>query len=256
VLRAGGALNIRERRGHCVHGALFEVSERGWEILDAKESVAAGCYERIAHMAITGGGRTVPVTTYRVTRQRIEGFVPPSEEYSRIVSRGLACFGLPSEHYEKAARNERADPHVNGVFVYGTLMRGESRHSSIDRHGPEETVRARTRGRLHATAADYPMLDVGEHHDHEVVHGELMRFSDTGPVLETLDVVETFSGYADHGNEYLRTLVEVDTGHSTACLAWTYVAGDRSMIGERIESGCWRTHRGAGLALSEAARSG
>ena len=266
VLRAGGALNIRERKGHFVHGALFEVSEPGWDVLDIKESVAAGCYKRIAHMAITRGGRTVPVTTYQVTARRTEGFVPPSQAYSEIVSRGLAAFGLPSHQYQKAARNDRTDPEVEGVFVYGTLMRGESRHAAISSHGPQETVRAQTRGRLHATAADYPMLEVHEHHVdehhvhehhvhehhvHDVVHGEFMRFSDTGPVLETLDEVETFFGYADDGNEYLRTLVEVDTGHSAKRLAWTYVAGDRSMMAERIESGCWRTHRGVEPGFSE-----
>jgi len=255
VLRSGGALNIRERKGHFVHGALFEVTERGWEVLDIKESVAVGCYRRIAHMAITRGGRTVPVTTYQVTPQRTEGFVPPSQAYSEIVARGLACFGLPSHQYQSAARNDRAESEVEGVFVYGTLMRGESRHHAITRHRPEETVKGQARGRLHATVADYPMLDVREHHDCDVVHGEFMRFSDTGAVLETLDEVETFSGYAAHRNEYVRTLVEVDTGRSTTRLAWTYAAGNRSMIGQRIESGCWRTHRGVTLNLQESAES-
>ena len=245
VLRAGGALNIRERKGHFVHGALFEVSECGWEVLDIKESVAAGCYERIEHMAITRGGRPVPVTTYQVTAQRQEGFVPPSDEYAQIVSRGLKSFGLPATQLANAARNQPSEPHVEGVFVYGTLMRGESNHDAIRQHGPEETLRGRARGRLHATADDYPMLDVHEHHEQDEVHSEFMGFSDARPVLETLDVVETFSGYATDGNEYIRTLVEVDTGHTTKRLAWTYVAADRSLIGERIESGCWRTHRGS-----------
>ena len=244
VLRAGGALNIRERKGHFVHGALFEVTELGWEVLDIKESVAKGCYTRIEHMAITRGGRPMPVTTYQVTPQRQEGFVPPSDEYSQIVSRGLKSFGLPSTQLENAARNQQSEPDAEGVFVYGTLMRGETNHDAIRQHDPEETVRGRASGRLHATAADYPMLDVHEHHEQDVVHGEFMRFTDAGPVLETLDVVETFSGYATDGNEYVRTLVEVDTGHSTTRLAWTYVAADRSIVGKRIESGCWRTHRG------------
>lgn len=244
VLRTGGALNIRQNKGHFVHGALFEVTDTGWEVLDIKESVAAGCYTRIAHMAITRGGGTVPVTTYQVTPQRQEGFVPPSKEYARIVARGLKAFGLPSTQLENAARNETSRPDAEGVFVYGTLMRGESNYHAVQKHGPRETLRARTRGRLHATAADYPMLDVHEHQDDDEVHGEFMGFSDAGPVLETLDVIETFSGYTADGNEYVRSLVEVDTGHSTRRLAWTYVAADRSLIGVRIASGCWRTHRG------------
>ncbi|MGD2139281.1 MAG: gamma-glutamylcyclotransferase [Burkholderiales bacterium] len=244
VLRTGGALNIRQRRGHYVHGALFEVSERGWEVLDLKESVAIGCYRRISHAAITRGGRTVPVTTYQVTQQRQEGFVPPSDEYAQIVSRGLDAFGLPLHQFEAAAGNRSAAQEVEGVFVYGTLMRGESRHEAIRQHRPSELHQARTPGRLHATTADYPMLDVHEHKEGDVVRGEYAGFSDIGSALETLDEIEEFAGYTSEGNEYLRTLVEVDTGHSTKRLAWTYIAANRLIIGERIESGCWRTHRG------------
>lgn len=244
VLRSGGALNIRERKGHFVHGVLFEVSESGWEVLDIKESVAIGCYRRISHAAIIRGGRTVPITTYQVTQQRQEGFVPPSQEYAQIVSRGLSTFGLPLHQFEAAASNHAAAPEVEGVFVYGTLMRGESRHQAIRRHAPSAMLLACASGRLHATTADYPMLDVDERDGGDVVHGEYVGFTDTGPVLETLDEIEEFAGYDSQGNEYLRTLVEVDTGHSTKRLAWTYIAANRSMIGERIESGCWRTHRG------------
>ena len=244
VLRSGGALNIRERAGHFVHGALFEVSDHGWEVLDLKESVAAGCYRRISHMAIVSGGRTVPVVTYQVTRQRTEDeFVAPSDEYTGIVRRGLAAFGLPSDQYEKAAVNEKTDAQVDSVFVYGTLMRGESRHGAIEQHRPAEFGAANAPGRLHATAADYPMLDVHGDEPAGIVRGEVARFSNTGPVLETLDRVEAFHGYARGGHEYVRTLLEVDTANGARRLAWTYVAGDRSMIGARIDSGCWRTHR-------------
>ena len=254
VLRPGGALNIRARRGQFVHGALFEVNEHGWDVLDLKESVAAGCYRRIPHMAITPGGRTVPVVTYQVTRQRTEGFVPPSNEYSEIVRRGLASFGLPSHQYEKAAVNEPADAEVEGVFVYGTLMRGEPRHRTILQHEPHELSPAHAPGRLHATVADYPMLDVQHDGDNEHVRGEFVRFPDIVPVLESLDQVEAFHGYDRRQNEYVRTLLEVDTGSGTGRLAWAYVAGDRSMMGERITSGCWRAHRAASGNAAEPLR--
>jgi len=244
VLRAGGALNIRQRKGHYVHGVLFEVNERGWQILDIKESVAIGCYRRISHAAITAGGRTVPVMTYQVTPQRQEGFVAPSAEYVQIVSRGLNAFGLPLHQFDAAARDARGVPEVQGVFVYGTLMRGESRHHAIRQHRPSELRQAHAPGRLHATSSDYPMLDVHEHDEGDVVRGEYAAFADIGPVLETLDEIEEFSGYVNEGNEYLRTMVEVDAGHGAKRLAWTYVAADRSRMADRIVSGCWRTHRG------------
>ena len=252
VLRPGGALNIRQRKGQFVHGALFEVSEHGWDILDLKESVAAGCYRRITHTAITAGGKTVPVVTYQVTRQRTEGFVPPSDVYTRIVRRGLAAFGLPEHQYEKAATDEIAHKEVDGVFVYGTLMTGESRHSAIVRHEPHELHPAHAPGRLHETSEDYPTLDV--HHDDAdaCVRGEFVQFSDTAQVLEALDHVEEFRGYGLHRQEYVRSLLEVDAGRGSRRLAWTYVTGDRSLLGRHIESGCWRSHRAAARGDGEA----
>ncbi len=250
VLREGGALNIRPRKGQVVHGALFEVTERGWEVLDLKESVAAGCYARTPGVAITGGGRITPVVTYVVTPARTEGFVAPSDEYTEIVLRGLSAHGLASAQYEKSARGLRPDPEVEGVFVYGTLMRDESRFGVIRQHGPAQTLHAHTRGRLYETTADYPILDLEDLRSndgvlsHDAVRGEFVRFSDLTSVLETLDEVEGFSGYANQHNEYVRTLVEVDTGGALPRRAWTYVAANRTAIGRRIDSGCWRTFRG------------
>lgn len=255
VLRAGGALNIRERKGHFVRGALFEVSERGWEILDIKESVAESCYERVAHVAITRGGRTLPVTTYKVTRQRTEGFVPPSDDYHQIVARGLASFGHATDQLEAAARDQPSKPAVAGVFVYGTLMRGERHHDLLQQHGPGEMMHARSRGRLHTTHADYPMLDVDDHGEADHVHGEFIGFGDTGSVLGSLDRLEDFHGYGHDRNEYVRTLVEVDTGGSGSRLAWTYVAGNKAMMRERIGSGCWRTHKSVARPTADLAQA-
>jgi gamma-glutamylcyclotransferase (GGCT)/AIG2-like uncharacterized protein YtfP len=77
-----------------------------------------------------------------------------------------------------------------------------------------------------------------------MVLGEFMRFSDLASVLETLDEVEQFFGYASRHNEYVRTLVEIDTGEALRRRAWTYAAANSAAIGPRIDSGCWRTFRG------------
>ena len=250
VLREGGALNIRPRKGQVVHGVLYEVNARGWEVLDLKESVAIGCYARTRAVAITPGGQTTPVVTYVVTPARTEGFIAPSDEYTEIVLRGLSTHGLKSDQYEKCALGVRPYPEVEGVFVYGTLMRDEPRFASIHKHGPVQTLHGSTRGRLHETAADYPVLDleVVRHgcsvNDEEMVRGEFVRFSDLATVLETLDEVEQFFGYENQRNEYVRTLVEIDTGGAVQSRAWTYAAANRAAIGPRIDSGCWRTFRG------------
>ena len=257
VLREGGALNVRSRKGQVVHGVLYEVNARGWEVLDFKESVAIGCYARTESVAIMPGGQTTPVVTYVVTPARTEGFVAPSDEYTEIVLRGLSAHGLASDQYRKCAQDVRPDPEVEGVFVYGTLMRDESRFASIRKHGAVQTLHGCTRGRLHETAADYPMLDlvgVGRDdgvHSHDVVRGEFVRFSDLSSVLDTLDEVETFFGYASQHNEYVRTLVDVDTDGALPRRAWTYVAANRAAIGPRIDSGCWRTFRGVRTPQSQ-----
>jgi gamma-glutamylcyclotransferase (GGCT)/AIG2-like uncharacterized protein YtfP len=244
VLREGGALNIQPRKGQVVHGVLFEVNDRGWEALDLKESVALGCYARTPCVAILRNGQTTPVITYVVTPARIENFVAPSREYTEIVRRGLSAHGLPDGQYDKSARDMRPDPEVQGVFVYGTLMRDESRFGAVEQHGPGQTLHARTRGRLHETATDYPMLDLDNVRGEDIVHGEFVRFPEVAPVLETLDEIEEFAGYESQHNEYVRTLVEVDTGAALPRRAWTYVAANRAAMGRRIDSGCWRTFRG------------
>lgn len=257
VLREGGALNIRPHKGQVVHGVLYEVNARGWEVLDLKESVAIGCYARTKSVAITPGGETTPVVTYVVTPARTEGFIAPSDEYTEMVLRGLSAHGLASDQYEKCAQGVRPDPEVEGVFVYGTLMRDESRFASIRKHGPVQTLHGCTRGRLHETAAGYPMLDLEVVrrgygvNDEAMVLGEFMRFSDLASVLETLDEIEQFFGYANQRNEYVRTLVEVDTGGVLRRRAWTYAAANRTAIGSRIDSGCWRTFRGVRVPQSQ-----
>jgi gamma-glutamylcyclotransferase (GGCT)/AIG2-like uncharacterized protein YtfP len=84
-----------------------------------------------------------------------------------------------------------------------------------------------------------------------MVLGEFMRFSDLASVLETLDEIEQFLGYASPRNEYVRTLVEVDTGGVLLRRAWTYAAANRAAIGPRIDSGCWRTFRGVRAPQSQ-----
>ena len=255
--REGGALNIRPRKGQVVCGVLFEVTERGWELLDLKESVAIGCYARTESVAITHGGQTTPVVTYVVTPARTEGFIAPSDEYSEMVLRGMSAHGLASDQYDKSARGLLPDPEVQGVFVYGTLMRDESRFAAIQKHDPAQTLHGHTTGRLHETTADYPMLALedlrsdGDARGHNMVRGEFVRFSDLSSVIETLDEVEEFSGYASQRNEYVRTVVEVDTGAELRQRAWTYAAPNRAAIGPRIDSGCWRTFRGVRALQSQ-----
>jgi gamma-glutamylcyclotransferase (GGCT)/AIG2-like uncharacterized protein YtfP len=226
-VRGGGALNLAPRRGQAVQGVLFEVSGEGGQALDTKEGVASGRYARSARMAILPGGATVPVQTYEVVHDRLEPHVAPTAEYLETVSRGLA----PA-------------PLVEGLFVYGTLMRGESRFAAMAAHRPQRVLLARGPGRLHETAGDYPMMDLQGLAPNDTVRGEYVGVPALDPALEALDAVEDFAGYGHPANEYVRTLVEIDAGEGLRRLAWTYAACDRRVMGARIVSGCWRSHRG------------
>jgi gamma-glutamylcyclotransferase (GGCT)/AIG2-like uncharacterized protein YtfP len=243
-VRGGGALNLAPRRGQVVQGVLFEVTGEGWEVLDAKEGVASGRYARSARVAIAGGGATVPVVTYEVVRERLERHVAPTAAYVETVSRGLAAHGLSRAPLDAAARGAPSPPLVEGLFVYGTLMRGESRFPAMAAHRPRRVLLARGPGRLHETSGDYPMMDLEGAAATDAVRGEYMAVAGLAPALETLDAVEDFAGYGHPANEYVRTLVEIDAGEGRPRLAWTYAACDRRVMGPRIASGCWRSHRG------------
>ena len=242
--RNGGALNLLPRRGQVVHGVLFEASDEAWRLLDIKEGVAAGHYARSERIAIVRGGRALPVITYEVRPERIEPFVTPAHGYVDIVARGLSAHGLPRSQLDAVARGERPAAAVDGVFVYGTLMRGESRFAAIGAHRPRCMLLANGPGRLHETSGDYPMMDLETGDAADIVRGEYMQLAAIDAALEALDAIEDFAGYGDPANEYLRTLVEIDAGEEQPRLAWTYAASNRRVMGARIASGSWRQHLG------------
>lgn len=131
-------------------------------------------------------------------------------------------------------------PPVDAVFVYGTLLRGERNAHVL--HGPLVTrvTDASLHGAtLHETPEPYPVMRLG---GDGVVHGELAGLSDVETALGPLDALEAFTGYGRRDRMYHRTLVTVRT-EDGARLAWTYVAGEAIVAGERIGSGNWRAFR-------------
>jgi gamma-glutamylcyclotransferase (GGCT)/AIG2-like uncharacterized protein YtfP len=93
------------------------------------------------------------------------------------------------------------------LFVYGTLMRGESRHFYITRHDVDWIAAARTPGRL---------LDLGEYPGliattRGWVFGELIQFRSVS--FDEIDRME--------GDEYVREEVDV-VSERGPFRAWTY----------------------------------
>ncbi|MFO0696452.1 MAG: gamma-glutamylcyclotransferase [Polyangiales bacterium] len=241
--RGGGVLDVRPRRGIATPGALFEVMD-GFEVLDRKEGVSTGAYRRVRVTALTDDGRSHEVETYVVDPSRHGPHVPPSDEYLKIVSTGLARHRHDTAMLRAAAAGRRPACDPSSVFVYGTLRRGESRGSSLEHHDPLEEGK----GVVHGTVRG-KLLDLGEYpgllptdDPHARVHGELYTFFELEKVFGELDAIEDFLGYGVDGSLYHRVLVRVDLDGRER-LAWTYVYVGPLAGTCPIESGDWVGYR-------------
>lgn len=128
-------------------------------------------------------------------------------------------------------------PPVDAVFVYGTLLRGETNahvlHGPLVRRVTDAALRGAT---LYETPEPYPVMRLG---GDGVVHGEFVELHDIEAALGPLDALEDFTGYGRRGRLYHRTLVSVRV-ERVERLAWTYVAGEAVVTGAKIGSGRWR----------------
>ena len=245
MTRGGGALNIQPALGHSVYGVLYRADAEGWRALDKKEG-APNCYQRVARIALAEDGSRVPVVTYEVTPERLSDFTPPTAEYRAIVTQGLAAWGLPTAALERAADNEPPLPDIDTLFVYGTLMEGESRATAIPPKRILSRIPALTPGTLHATVGDYPAMrlpdpDAGPAPGR--VRGECLQLVDLPCLLPDLDRIEGFGGYDHPRALFHRTLVPVKREDGSDCRAWCYVAGDAVRPGAVIPGGYWRHYR-------------
>lgn len=104
-----------------------------------------------------------------------------------------------------------------GVFVYGTLMRGEEREGAIRSVLPDTapTDGWVTGSLVHLGA--WPGLVGGTGR----VHGELYRTTELAALLGVLDPIEDFVDFGALPTEYVRVVVPVTTGADLAW-AWTY----------------------------------
>ncbi len=130
-----------------------------------------------------------------------------------------------------------------GVFVYGTLMRGEEREGAIRSAlpGVAPVDGSIAGGLVHLGA--WPGLVDGEGR----VHGELFHASDhasdmasyLGPLLAVLDPIEDFLGFHVTPTEYVRVVAPVTTASGLAW-AWTYRFVGDTTSALPIPSGRWR----------------
>ncbi len=237
--RKGGVLDLRPGVGRIVTGALFEVTEEDMRTLDLKEGVPL-IYHQVEKRVLLADGREVMARAYEVTPEyRQPAPVEPAAAYVDIVAAGLAAFGHDDRMLRAAARGEHAPFLVTGLFVYGTLLRGGSRHGEFERCGGAASALPATARGVILDCGAFPGMLAGTD---GVVHGELVGLRDVPLALTHLDGVEGFEGFEAARALFRRALIKVTTAEAADQLAWTYLwAGtDRH---PRIANGDWLVYR-------------
>lgn len=126
----------------------------------------------------------------------------------------------------------------DALFVYGTLMRGQSRAHLIARANPLRILPATAPGRL-VHLGGYPGLLPPRMARHRV-RGEYVEFDPASGLLASLDAVEDYRPAAESASLYLRRRIDVTLDDGTVHPAWTYLYNrpyDPRLI---IKSGDWR----------------
>ena len=239
--RGGGALNIKERLGVYVCGALFEVGDLGWRVLDLKEGVSDRVYQRVSKHILQPDGTLVLALTYEVAPESQCHFVEPTSAYFEAVKRGLMRFNFSDLHLIQAAVGARFPDSTVGVFVYGTILSDECRHWVIESLNVLQSKDVSVHGSLLATKFDYPMLHLSRTDSAQAISGVLIFPADLCAAIQRLDKLEGFSIFGSVDNKYDRALVPVTARGEDPILAWCYVAGDLSITTHEIEGGSQET---------------
>ena len=231
--RKGGAADVVPINSfHATPGALYDVDESAWRTLVAKEG-APRFYEEKEVLVIGQDGRLHHATTFVVCEHRTTPeFVQPTEAYHQLIHNGLEQRGLPTKGLEQAVQHTFNVPTVQHLFVYGTLMSGQTRFNQLQPF-IDSIENATIEGQLHHLGS-YPGLKHGE----GTVHGELMEMSDVESCLERMDGIEGFLGFGHTNSLYQRTIVQVQTDTEMRW-AWTYVYTGHVEKDSRIEDGRW-----------------
>jgi gamma-glutamylcyclotransferase (GGCT)/AIG2-like uncharacterized protein YtfP len=222
-----------------VPGALFEATEEDLRTLDLKEGVPL-IYRRVEKKVLLADGREVMARAYEVAPgYRLPPPVAPAEAYLRIVAEGLAAFGHDDRMLQAAAKGEPAPFLATGLFVYGTLLRGGSRHREFERCGGAARILQATAGGVLLDCGSFPGMLAGTE---GAVHGQLVELRDVPLALTHLDGVEGFEGFEAARALFRRALIKVATAEGADRLAWTYLWAGTDRY-PKIPSGDWLAHR-------------
>jgi gamma-glutamylcyclotransferase (GGCT)/AIG2-like uncharacterized protein YtfP len=238
--REGGVQNIKRRLGQALPGVLFKMPPGGWAALDKREGSPV-IYKKLQMTALTEDGQAHDAVTYQVDYNLTEGgFVPPDFDYLCVVKEGLAVHGIDERMLKAASKGKEPPWFIDRLFVYGTLMAGESRHHLLESWGkPCADGKAKAPGLLLDSGKGYPCMTPANQSNH-VVTGELYELKDVRGAFEMLDIVEGVRGYESRIALFRRAIVHVTATDGSSCPAWVYLY-DLNIQGlPHIVSGNWR----------------
>ena len=231
--RNGGAADVVPINGyHATPGALFDVDEDAWSTLVAKEG-APRYYEEKNVLVIGSDGQLHEAVTFVVCDDKKKpDFQRPTDGYHVLIHNGLHVRGLPTKGLDMAMQHRFDTPTINHLFVYGTLMSGQSRFTQLEPYVRSQQE-ASVRGHLHHLG-DYPGMKLGD----AVVQGQLMELENVEACLGRMDSIEGFLGFDRNDTLFDRTIVQVRTKQGIVW-AWTYVYAGDVADDSIIEDGRW-----------------
>ncbi len=231
--REGGAADVVPSSvGNLVPGVLFELNSKTLELMDDKEGVKYNCYERKWVEVIKFDGSIVKALTYVVCQEKIQNnYVEPTSKYVNLIRNGLIKRGLPIEYLDNSLGTVIST--LNYIFVYGTLMKQESRNGILEQYSAEFLGQNSITGKL-LHLSNFPGMI---HDDNSEISGELYHCQEIGECLSKLDWIEGFYGYNSNDSLFTRIITKVNDENNPKW-AWTYKYNGES--GKIIKSGDWR----------------
>ncbi|HIF45194.1 MAG TPA: hypothetical protein EYQ73_00110 [Candidatus Poseidoniales archaeon] len=227
--RGGGAADVvKTETGCAVPGVLFELDDKALAAMDEKEGHPK-YYQRKWVDICCPNGDSKKALTYTVVQSKLQpNYIQPTDSYIELISSGLKKRGLPISDLVNAIEDEASHFPIKDVFVYGTLLSGESRAPIIKNLNGILISDATCEGVL-VDLGSYPGLLIGT----ELVRGELYEFEDLKTALQRLDSIEG----VDAGL-YRRHIISVETDIGPQW-AWTYFYNGEEK-NNQIESGSWK----------------
>jgi gamma-glutamylcyclotransferase (GGCT)/AIG2-like uncharacterized protein YtfP len=129
----------------------------------------------------------------------------------------------------------------SGVFVYGSLKRGES-NELLMRHASSR-VEASASGTLYNRRNGFPGMTL---EGNDTIHGEYVTFSDMAQALPRLDKLESYDPLAAQHHHYQRVTIQVHCADGQDQQAWAYVMSPQKVTqqgGQRLPDGVWHGSR-------------